>query len=112
MLVYSVDKVENNYILTCKMLKILGIFSFFPATAALEQQLTSLGERWASVCQWTEQQWSVLQDIQLQWQRFVDAQLGFESWLCKTESSLAAMRINEPQTDEGAVEMVKKIKVF
>ncbi|XP_072178254.1 dystrophin-like [Diadema setosum] len=82
------------------------------ATAALEEQLTSLGERWASVCQWTEQQWAVLQDVQLQWQRYVDAQQRFEGWLSGAESSLAHMRLTLPQTDQEAVETVKKLKVI
>ena len=77
----------------------------------LEEQLTSLGERWASVCQWTEQQWSVLQDVQLQWQRYADAQRQFEDWLSKAESSLAIMRLTQPHSDTDAIEMLKKIKV-
>ncbi|XP_063954064.1 dystrophin-like [Lytechinus pictus] len=82
------------------------------ATAVLEEQLTSLGERWASVCQWTEQQWSVLQDVQLQWQRYVDAQRQFEAWLSKAESSLAIMRLTQPHSDTDAMEMLKKIKAL
>lgn len=95
------------------MLTIINYYFLFfiAATAVLEEQLTSLGERWASVCQWTEQQWSVLQDVQLQWQRYADAQRQFEDWLSKAESSLAIMRLTQPHSDTDAMEMLKKIKV-
>ena len=38
--------------------------SCFPAYVALEQQLESLGQRWAAVCHWVEEQWVVLQVTQ------------------------------------------------
>ncbi|KAG2468093.1 UTRO protein, partial [Polypterus senegalus] len=44
------------------------------ATAALEEQLQSLGERWAAVCRWTEERWRKLQDILLVWQQFIEDQ--------------------------------------
>ena len=33
----------------------------FLAYVALEQQLESLGQRWAAVCHWVEEQWVLLQ---------------------------------------------------
>ena len=31
------------------------------AYSALEDELNALGERWAHICRWAEQRWSVLQ---------------------------------------------------
>ncbi|XP_062039360.1 dystrophin isoform X5 [Lepus europaeus] len=45
------------------------------ATAALEEQLKVLGDRWANICRWTEDRWVLLQDILLKWQRFTEEQV-------------------------------------
>uniref|UniRef100_A0A3Q2YEX8 Calponin-homology (CH) domain-containing protein n=1 Tax=Hippocampus comes TaxID=109280 RepID=A0A3Q2YEX8_HIPCM len=45
------------------------------ATAALEEQLQSLGERWAAVCRWTEERWHKLQEVFLVWQQLVSDQV-------------------------------------
>uniref|UniRef100_A0A3Q3WZX7 Calponin-homology (CH) domain-containing protein n=1 Tax=Mola mola TaxID=94237 RepID=A0A3Q3WZX7_MOLML len=48
------------------------------ATAALEEQLQSLGERWAAVCRWTEERWHKLQDVFVVWQQLLSDQV--ELW--------------------------------
>ncbi|XP_036405423.1 utrophin isoform X2 [Megalops cyprinoides] len=58
------------------------------ATAALEDQLQSLGERWAAVCRWTEERWHKLQDILLVWQQLVEDQCLFKAWLTEKEEAL------------------------
>uniref|UniRef100_A0A3P9MEB2 Calponin-homology (CH) domain-containing protein n=1 Tax=Oryzias latipes TaxID=8090 RepID=A0A3P9MEB2_ORYLA len=45
-------------------------------TAALEGKLQVLGDRWASICRWTEERWILLQDILLKWQHFTNEQVG------------------------------------
>ncbi|KAG5193468.1 hypothetical protein JEQ12_019829, partial [Ovis aries] len=45
------------------------------ATAALEEQLKVLGDRWANICRWTEDRWVLLQDVLLKWQRFTEEQV-------------------------------------
>uniref|UniRef100_A0A3P9HAQ3 Calponin-homology (CH) domain-containing protein n=1 Tax=Oryzias latipes TaxID=8090 RepID=A0A3P9HAQ3_ORYLA len=45
-------------------------------TAALEEQLQSLGERWAAVCRWTEEKWQKLQEVFLVWQQLLSDQVG------------------------------------
>ncbi|KAG7239203.1 hypothetical protein INR49_029954, partial [Caranx melampygus] len=45
------------------------------ATAALEEQLQSLGERWAAVCRWTEERWHKLQEVLMVWQQLISDQI-------------------------------------
>uniref|UniRef100_A0A3Q3G100 Calponin-homology (CH) domain-containing protein n=1 Tax=Labrus bergylta TaxID=56723 RepID=A0A3Q3G100_9LABR len=45
------------------------------ATAVLEEQLQSLGERWAAVCRWTEERWNKLQEVFMVWQQLLSDQV-------------------------------------
>uniref|UniRef100_A0A8C2DQV8 Utrophin n=1 Tax=Cyprinus carpio TaxID=7962 RepID=A0A8C2DQV8_CYPCA len=65
------------------------------ATAALEEQLQSLGERWAAVCRWTEERWNKLEEIQLVWQRLLDDQSLFGSWLAEKEKALSEVQTSD-----------------
>ncbi|XP_058618768.1 dystrophin-like isoform X3 [Onychostoma macrolepis] len=65
------------------------------ATAALEEQLQSLGERWAAVCRWTEERWNKLEEIQLVWQRLLDDQSLFGSWLADKEKALTEVQTSD-----------------
>ncbi|XP_075446382.1 dystrophin isoform X4 [Ascaphus truei] len=58
------------------------------ATAALEDQLQYLGDRWAAICRWTEDRWVLLQDILLKWQHFAEEQCLFDSWLMEKEAAV------------------------
>ncbi|XP_061560376.1 utrophin isoform X3 [Phycodurus eques] len=62
------------------------------ATAALEEQLQSLGERWAAVCRWTEERWHKLQEVFLVWQQLVSDQSLFRSWLEEREQALSEVQ--------------------
>uniref|UniRef100_A0A4W5P5S0 Utrophin n=1 Tax=Hucho hucho TaxID=62062 RepID=A0A4W5P5S0_9TELE len=64
------------------------------ATAALEDQLQSLGERWAAVCRWTEERWHKLQDILLVWQQLLEDQSLFQAWLTDKEAALGEVQTN------------------
>uniref|UniRef100_A0A671RXF5 Dystrophin-like n=1 Tax=Sinocyclocheilus anshuiensis TaxID=1608454 RepID=A0A671RXF5_9TELE len=69
------------------------------ATAALEEKLQNLGERWAAICKWTEERWILLQKILLCWQHFSEEQLLFESWLIQKEElvqSIQSSGTNDP----------------
>ncbi|KAM7044971.1 dystrophin isoform 3-T3 [Molossus nigricans] len=59
------------------------------ATAALEEQLKVLGDRWANICRWTEDRWVLLQDILLKWQRFTEEQCLFSTWLSEKEDTMS-----------------------
>uniref|UniRef100_A0AAV2KBP9 UTRO n=1 Tax=Knipowitschia caucasica TaxID=637954 RepID=A0AAV2KBP9_KNICA len=58
------------------------------ATAALEVQLQSLGERWAAVCRWTEERWHKLQEVLMIWQQLQSDQSLFKDWLTEKEEAL------------------------
>ncbi|KAM4713318.1 utrophin isoform 4-T4 [Anableps anableps] len=58
------------------------------ATAALEEQLQSLGERWAAVCRWTEERWHKLQEVFLVWQQLLSDQSLIREWLAEKEEAL------------------------
>ncbi|XP_025055994.1 dystrophin isoform X4 [Alligator sinensis] len=58
------------------------------ATAALEEQLQHLGDRWAAICRWTEDRWVLLQDILRKWQLFAEEQCLFDAWLTEKEDAV------------------------
>ncbi|XP_072299012.1 utrophin [Eucyclogobius newberryi] len=58
------------------------------ATAALEEQLQTLGERWAAVCRWTEERWHKLQEVFMIWQQLQSDQSLFREWLAEKEEAL------------------------
>ncbi|KAM4529492.1 utrophin isoform 3-T3 [Fundulus diaphanus] len=58
------------------------------ATAVLEEQLQSLGERWAAVCRWTEERWHKLQEVFLVWQQLLSDQSLIGAWLAEKEEAL------------------------
>nr|XP_046228897.1 dystrophin isoform X2 [Scatophagus argus] len=62
------------------------------ATAALEEQLQSLGERWAAVCRWTEERWHKLQEVSLVWQQLLSDQNLFRAWLAENEEALSEVQ--------------------
>ncbi|XP_060232779.1 dystrophin isoform X6 [Meriones unguiculatus] len=62
------------------------------ATAALEEQLKVLGDRWANICKWTEDRWIILQDILLKWQRFSEEQCLFSTWLSEKENAMKTIK--------------------
>ncbi|XP_037606999.1 dystrophin isoform X1 [Sebastes umbrosus] len=62
------------------------------ATAALEEQLQSLGERWAAVCRWTEERWHKLQEIFMVWQQLLSDQSLFRAWLAEKEEALSEVQ--------------------
>ncbi|KAF0023578.1 hypothetical protein F2P81_024208 [Scophthalmus maximus] len=62
------------------------------ATAALEEQLQSLGERWAAVCRWTEERWQKLQEVFMVWQQLLSDQSLFREWLAEKEEALSEVQ--------------------
>ncbi|XP_068580543.1 utrophin isoform X1 [Cebidichthys violaceus] len=64
------------------------------ATAALEEQLQSLGERWAAVCRWTEERWHKLQEVFMVWQQLLSDQSVFLAWLAEKEEALSEVQTN------------------
>ncbi|XP_059842070.1 utrophin-like isoform X5 [Hypanus sabinus] len=62
------------------------------ATAALEDKLQSLGERWAAVCRWTEERCQLLQNIFTRWQQLSNDQLLLDAWLTKKEDAFSDLQ--------------------
>ncbi|XP_030260150.1 dystrophin isoform X6 [Sparus aurata] len=62
------------------------------ATAALEEQLQTLGERWAAVCRWTEERWHKLQEVFMVWQQLLSDQSLFRAWLAEKEEALSEVQ--------------------
>ncbi|XP_069746216.1 dystrophin isoform X6 [Narcine bancroftii] len=62
------------------------------ATAALEDELQILGERWAAICKWTEDRWVLLQEILFKWQYFTEEQCLFDEWLVEKEKSVSKIQ--------------------
>ncbi|XP_073795720.1 utrophin isoform X5 [Danio rerio] len=83
------------------------------ATAALEEQLQSLGERWAAVCRWTEERWNKLDETQLVWQRLLDDQSLFGSWLTEKEKALGEVQtcdFKDPSDINASVRRLASLK--
>ena len=77
----------------------------------LEQQLESLGSRWAAVCRWVEDQWQVLQEVLTKWRHFLAEQKQFDSWLKEKESVLCRMRKDNMSDVNEVIEQVRQLKV-
>lgn len=74
------------------------------ATADLEEQLAVLGERWSNVCKWTEQRWTMLQDVLKSWQEYRDEERRLSKWLSEKEGQIE----DNKHIDLGDLEVVKK----
>ncbi|XP_035390530.1 dystrophin isoform X1 [Electrophorus electricus] len=72
------------------------------ATAALEEKLQNLGERWAAICKWTEERWILLQQIIMIWQHFIEEQHLFDSWLTQKEQLVLSIQ-SSGTTDQNEV---------
>lgn len=85
--------------------------AFSSACMALEEQLEALGQRWASVCKWTEEHWLLLQEMLTRWQHYNDECRLFSDWLMEKESVLAAMRLVDISELKEVVDQVRQLKV-
>uniref|UniRef100_A0AAY4EC63 Utrophin n=1 Tax=Denticeps clupeoides TaxID=299321 RepID=A0AAY4EC63_9TELE len=62
------------------------------ATAALEEQLQSLGDRWAGVCRWCDDRWQQMQSLSQLWQNYNEHQALFLSLLSEREEALSKVQ--------------------
>uniref|UniRef100_A0AAR2KC62 Dystrophin n=1 Tax=Pygocentrus nattereri TaxID=42514 RepID=A0AAR2KC62_PYGNA len=74
------------------------------ATAALEEKLQNLGERWAAICKWTEERWILLQKILMSWHHFTEEQHLFDSWLTQKEQLVLSI---QSTTDPNEIAILK-----
>ncbi|XP_039770096.1 dystrophin isoform X4 [Ornithorhynchus anatinus] len=82
------------------------------ATAALEEQLQVLGDRWANICRWTEDRWAVLQDILLKWQHFTDEQCLFDAWLTEKEVAIGNINLTGFKDQDEMVTNLRKLSAL
>ncbi|XP_053748030.1 dystrophin isoform X12 [Panthera pardus] len=82
------------------------------ATAALEEQLKVLGDRWANICRWTEDRWVLLQDILLKWQRFTEEQCLFSAWLSEKEDALNKIHTTGFKDQSEMLSSLQKLAVL
>ncbi|KAL6041787.1 hypothetical protein STEG23_012292, partial [Scotinomys teguina] len=82
------------------------------ATAALEEQLKVLGDRWANICRWTEERWVLLQDILLKWQRFTEEQCRFSTWLSEKEDAMKKIQTSGFKDQNEMVSSLQKISTL
>uniref|UniRef100_A0A8C9W6L3 Dystrophin n=1 Tax=Scleropages formosus TaxID=113540 RepID=A0A8C9W6L3_SCLFO len=81
------------------------------ATAALEEKLQQLGDRWAAICRWTEDRWVLLQEILLKWQHFTEEQCLFDSWLSEKEDLVRTIQCSGFKDQSEMVANLRKLIV-
>uniref|UniRef100_A0A8C2HR56 Dystrophin n=1 Tax=Cyprinus carpio TaxID=7962 RepID=A0A8C2HR56_CYPCA len=82
------------------------------ATAALEEKLQNLGERWAAICKWTEERWILLQKILLCWQHFSEEQLLFDSWLTQKEELVQTIQSSGTNDPNEVATNLRKLAIL
>jgi AAA+ ATPase superfamily predicted ATPase len=77
----------------------------------MEDQLTALGERWAHICQWTEERYNKLQNLAVKWDQAMDEFQAIQQWLNNKETQLKQMEAN-PLLEIGEVlQRIKQLQV-
>jgi dystrophin len=77
----------------------------------MEDQLTALGERWAHICQWTEERCKKLQNLAVKWNQVMDEFQAIQQWLNNKETQIKQMEAN-PLLEIGEVfQRIKKLQV-
>ncbi|XP_051782196.1 dystrophin isoform X2 [Erpetoichthys calabaricus] len=82
------------------------------ATAALEEKLQHLGERWAAICKWTEERWILLQEILLKWQHFTEEQCLFDAWLTEKEDTVNKIQTTGFKDQNEMVANLRKLAML
>ncbi|XP_075121172.1 dystrophin isoform X11 [Leptodactylus fuscus] len=82
------------------------------ATAALEEQLQSLGDRWAAICRWTEDRWILLQEILLKWQQFAEEQCRFDAWLTEKEEAVNLIHKTDFKDQNEMLDSLRKLAIL
>ncbi|XP_069495183.1 dystrophin isoform X3 [Ambystoma mexicanum] len=82
------------------------------ATAALEDQLQHLGDRWATICRWTEDRWILLQDILLKWQHFTEEQCMFDTWIKEKEDEVGSIPTASMKDQNEMLTILRKLAIL
>ncbi|XP_044140658.1 dystrophin isoform X5 [Bufo gargarizans] len=82
------------------------------ATAALEEQLQQLGDRWAAICRWTEDRWILLQEVLLKWQQFAEEQCRFDAWLKEKEEAVNVIHTTDLKDQNEMLGNLRKLAIL
>nr|XP_045014209.1 utrophin isoform X3 [Jaculus jaculus]XP_045014210.1 utrophin isoform X3 [Jaculus jaculus] len=82
------------------------------ATAALEEQLQKLGERWTAVCRWTEERWNRLQEINILWQELLEEQCLLKAWLTEKEEALNKVQTSNFKDQKELSVSVRRLAIL
>uniref|UniRef100_A0A803SQ69 Calponin-homology (CH) domain-containing protein n=1 Tax=Anolis carolinensis TaxID=28377 RepID=A0A803SQ69_ANOCA len=82
------------------------------ATVALEQQLQHLGNRWATICRWTEDRWFLLQNVLRKWLQFTEEQGLFDSWLTEKEDAVNKIHTTDFKDQNEMLENLQKLAIL
>lgn len=83
------------------------------AFTALEDQLVALGERWAHVCKFVEDQGTMLRTVSSSWQKLNEGEKKFSQWLVKLDRRLNEMEEAAAETKPGSkfvLDLVKRLQ--
>ncbi|XP_078246601.1 dystrophin isoform X8 [Pogona vitticeps] len=81
-------------------------------TAVLEQQLQHLGNRWATICRWTEDRWFLLQDVLRKWLQFTEEQGLFDAWLTEKEEAVNNIHTTDFKDQNEMLENLQKLAIL
>lgn len=81
------------------------------AYQAIERSLEELGERWASVCRWVEEQWLRLEDVDIKWKSYHSLANSFNRWLDDKEVTVGRMVLSDMADPHVLVNQIQKLKV-
>uniref|UniRef100_A0A2D4NZX4 Calponin-homology (CH) domain-containing protein n=1 Tax=Micrurus surinamensis TaxID=129470 RepID=A0A2D4NZX4_MICSU len=82
------------------------------ATIALEQQLQLLGNRWATICRWTEDRWFVLQDVLRKWLQFIEEQGLLDTWFTEKEEFVTTIHTIDFKDQKEMLEYLQKLAIL
>ncbi|XP_069695333.1 dystrophin, isoforms A/C/F/G/H isoform X7 [Periplaneta americana] len=82
------------------------------AYSQMEDQLTALGERWAHICQWTEERCAKLQNLAMKWSQLTDEYQRIQHWLDNKETQLKQMEAHPLQEIGEVLDRIKKLQIL
>uniref|UniRef100_A0A670Z093 Dystrophin n=1 Tax=Pseudonaja textilis TaxID=8673 RepID=A0A670Z093_PSETE len=82
------------------------------ATIALEQQLQLLGNRWATICRWTEDRWFILQDVLRKWLQFIEEQGLLDIWFTEKEEFVTTIHTTDFKDQKEMLENLQKLAIL
>ncbi|XP_070800301.1 dystrophin isoform X1 [Pituophis catenifer annectens] len=82
------------------------------ATVALEQKLQHLGNRWATICRWTEDRWFILQDVLQKWLQFIEEQGLFDTWFTEKEECVTTLHTTDFKDQKEMLENLQKLAIL